>query len=271
MSEFNVVNNQELIKKLQEPFPPSSVEWRVQRCTNVSGKPKALVLAYITSRAVMDRLDSVFGIGGWKDTYEKWGENSVTCTIHVKIDGEWISKQDGADNTQVEATKGGFSDALKRAAVKLGIGRYLYNLPETWVDITDTKRTPNDNYINDRQNNIKGYWTPPELPDWALPGGSGEPPVTPTKPASKQKTQSAPQKPTEPPQSTQEDAPKASPTLIAAIRKSLEIVANRGIDITEDAFMAEHFGGRKLDELTQPEAQDAIKKANMLLAEASSK
>ena len=35
--------------------------------------------------------------------------------------------------------------------------------------------------------------------------------------------------------------------------------------------MAEHFGGRKLDELTQPEAQDAIKKANMLLAEASSK
>ena len=29
--------------------------------------------------------------------------------------------------------KAAFSDALKRAAVKFGIGRYLYRLPQQWV------------------------------------------------------------------------------------------------------------------------------------------
>ena len=30
--------------------------------------------------------------------------------------------------------KAAFSDALKRAAVKLGVGRYLYRLGGQWVD-----------------------------------------------------------------------------------------------------------------------------------------
>jgi len=36
--------------------------------------------------------------------------------------------------------KAAFSDALKRAAVKFGIGRYLYRLPTTWCDYDPQKR-----------------------------------------------------------------------------------------------------------------------------------
>ena len=68
------------------------------------------------------------------------------------------------------SNKGGFSDALKRAAVKLGIGRYLYNLPETWVDITDTKRTQTTTTLMTDRTTSR-ILDSPELPDWALPGG----------------------------------------------------------------------------------------------------
>ena len=42
-------------------------------------------------------------------------------------DGEWIGKSDGADDSNIEAAKGGLSAALKRAAVQWGIARYLYH------------------------------------------------------------------------------------------------------------------------------------------------
>src|SRR5690606_17516766 len=41
----------------------------------------------------------------------------------------------GAGNTDVEADKGGISDAFKRAAVKWGVGRYLYGVESPWVKI----------------------------------------------------------------------------------------------------------------------------------------
>lgn len=42
---------------------------------------------------------------------------------------------DGAENTDIEPVKGGLSDAYKRAAVKWGIGRYLYDMEAAWVDV----------------------------------------------------------------------------------------------------------------------------------------
>ena len=42
-------------------------------------------------------------------------------------------KADGAGQTDMEAEKGALSDALKRAAVRWGIGRYLYDLKAPWI------------------------------------------------------------------------------------------------------------------------------------------
>jgi hypothetical protein len=55
-----------------------------------------------------------------------------------------VSKQDvGGPSEQPDEgdrRNASFSDALKRAAVKLGIGRYLYRLPRQWVDWDTQKR-----------------------------------------------------------------------------------------------------------------------------------
>lgn len=122
----------ENIPALSLPFPPQEIEWRVGS-TN-SDKTKGLALAYLTARHVMDRLDTVCGPENWQDRYEFHGSRTV-CYLSLRIGGEWITKADGAGDSDVEAEKGAISDALKRAAVKWGIGRYLYLLGNAWVTI----------------------------------------------------------------------------------------------------------------------------------------
>src|SRR5690606_35268028 len=53
---------------------------------------------------------------------------------------EWITKWDGAENTDVQAVKGGLSSSMRRAAVQWGIGRYLYRLPSPWVPVDQQGR-----------------------------------------------------------------------------------------------------------------------------------
>jgi hypothetical protein len=115
-------------------FPPKAISWRAQ---SVSAKnpeaPKAMALAYIDARDVMNRLDEVCGPDGWEDSYVETPLGRVICTIRVRCGEQWVSKSDGAGKTDVEGDKGGISDAFKRAAVKWGIGRYLYDMPTPWV------------------------------------------------------------------------------------------------------------------------------------------
>lgn len=156
-------------RKLRAPFHPSDIEWRISRCGAKDGQPWAQVLAYITSRAVMDRLDSVFGIDGWNDEYTKGPDGGILCSLSVLINNEWITKQDAAENTNIDSIKGGISGALKRAAVKFGIGRYLYHLTENFADIKEDGLY----YQKGKQGEYKGFkWSPKPLPDFALPASS---------------------------------------------------------------------------------------------------
>lgn len=123
---------------LQKPFPASEIEWRVGS-TN-GEKTKGLALAYLTARHVMERLDEVAGVGNWQDRYEFHGPRTV-CYLSLRVGDEWITKADGAGDSDVEAEKGAISDALKRAAVKWGIGRYLYNTGNIWVEIEPAGRS----------------------------------------------------------------------------------------------------------------------------------
>jgi hypothetical protein len=117
---------------LVAPFPPAAVSWRVGS-TN-QDKTKGMALAYIDARDVMERLDAVCGPAGWQRSYPHAGAKTV-CRISIKVGEEWIGKEDGAGDSDVEAEKGALSDAFKRAAVSWGIGRYLYSLGSPWVAI----------------------------------------------------------------------------------------------------------------------------------------
>lgn len=118
------------VKLLFAEFPREAISWRAQSVTKDG--TKAMALAYIDARDVMDRLDSVCGAEGWQCDYPHAAEKTV-CRIGIKIDGEWVWKSNGAGNSDIEAEKGALSDAFKRAAVLWGIGRYLYALETPWV------------------------------------------------------------------------------------------------------------------------------------------
>ena len=59
------------LARLRDPFAPEDIEWRVQQAGEKNGKPWARVLAYVTNRAIMDRLDEVVGASNWRNEYRE--------------------------------------------------------------------------------------------------------------------------------------------------------------------------------------------------------
>ena len=158
-------------KKLAEPFPAEDIEWRAQRTGVASnGNPWVMCLAYVTNRAIQQRLDDVLGPEKWRNEYKQAPEGGTLCGISIKCKDEWITKWDGAENTQVEAVKGGLSGAMKRAAVQWGIGRYLYKLEATFGTVQPNGR--HNGSATSKQGGQKVWfkWDAPALPPWALPG-----------------------------------------------------------------------------------------------------
>lgn len=132
---MNYATAQELLDELCRPFAAEEIDWRVGSVTK--DKTKGMALAYMDARAVMDRLDGVCGPDGWQCNYLVTGPLAV-CNIGVRMpSSEWIWKADGAGATDVEGEKGMLSDALKRAAVRWGVGRYLYEMKSPWVELKD--------------------------------------------------------------------------------------------------------------------------------------
>ena len=128
-------NHEEMITRLKEPFKSNEIEWKIQVMT--SDKKRGMAVAYMDARAVQKRLDEVIGPFDWKNVYSLWHDNSQICGISIFNDerNEWVTKFDGAENSESEPIKGGLSDSLKRAASTWGIGRYLYEMDGVWVDI----------------------------------------------------------------------------------------------------------------------------------------
>jgi hypothetical protein len=143
-----------LVELLGAPFDETEIKFK----PGVVAGNRALALPYVDARAIQDRLDEALGVAGWQDEYECLPDGSVVCRLRLKINGEWITKMDvGGQSEQPDEgdrRKAAFSDALKRAAVKFGIGRYLYRQEAQWVDYDAQK---------------KKFVKPPRLPASAMP------------------------------------------------------------------------------------------------------
>lgn len=122
---------------LKAYFNPTLISWRVG-ATN-QAKDKGIALAYLNARDVMERLDEVCGAACWMARYPFIGccDIGIYCETspHFVTAAGWVWKSNGAGQSDIEAEKGQYSDAFKRAAVLWGIGRYLYDLPNTWYPI----------------------------------------------------------------------------------------------------------------------------------------
>lgn len=152
-----------ITERLADPFDPKDVKYKPSMVKN----NRCLAMCYIDARLIQDRLDDVLGTENWEDEYEVIQDGSVMCRLRLKLGGVWVTKTDvGSPSEQPDVhdrMKAAFSDALKRAAVKFGIGRYLYRLSSDWVDYDPVK---------------KKIVQLPRLPDFALPAamrGQGRP------------------------------------------------------------------------------------------------
>ncbi len=169
MSEFD-------LKKLSKKFNEEDIEWRVQQSGSGKNGAWALVVPYITSRAVMQRLDESAGRGNWQDEYKLSPcGNGYMCGISIKIDGEWVTRWDGAaiSGGGIDNVKTTCSSSMKRTGVKWGIGRYLYQFEASFA-ITKpcdfrTNVLPGYTFAEDKKKNLKYQWKPKALEAWALP------------------------------------------------------------------------------------------------------
>jgi hypothetical protein len=133
-----------LEEKLKYPIP---YKWKIQSFSKDG--TLASCVAYIDARDVMDRLDKAVGIANWQDSYYRDSEKRLVCRLGLKIDNEWVYKEDTGTAGDFEVEKSEYSDAFKRSAVKWGIGRFLYDLDIRWVKVMNKKP------VDDRGQRIK--------------------------------------------------------------------------------------------------------------------
>lgn len=169
------------LKKLAKKFNPEDIEWRVQQCGQGKGGPWALIIPYITSRAIMQRLDDIVGPGSWKNEFKATPCNTgYMCGISIKIDNEWVTRWDGSEIAgagNIDKVKSTMSAAMKRTGVQWGIGRYLYQFEATFADAkTCDNRYKALNGYTFQEGKIKNsnskfgfQWKAKPLPAWAMP------------------------------------------------------------------------------------------------------
>lgn len=177
--------SKEIQQLLCDPFLPDEIEWRVQQ-SGMANNPWALVMAYVDNRAIQKRLDDVLGVEGWEDAYQDTSRGML-CGITIHFKERSVTKWDGAETpralTEAEIKEGKkqtidpiktvLSNSEKRAAVKFGIGRYLYKFEAMFVAgrliESRYKLSPGGIYMKIKAGNLHAEWFPPELEPWALP------------------------------------------------------------------------------------------------------
>lgn len=166
--------NEEYLKELNVNLSKEIPhKWRVQSFSkkvdeNDKREPKATVVAYIDARSVSDMLNE-YAIYGWSDEYYEVAGNTYCKVGIVMPDGTMMWKSDCGVESNQDKEKGQASDAFKRACVKWGIGRFLYNLGTEYVRANEHKLANNyphlldeqgkriwdlTEYINNRRNNV---------------------------------------------------------------------------------------------------------------------
>jgi hypothetical protein len=149
------------LSKLKKPFSNRDIIWRIQ----ASGKDKdaiwARIIASVSSRAIMDRLDDVCGPENWQNTLVKTADGGEICGISIKLRGEWVTKY---GISPAEAKEAG-----QRAGVQWGIGRYLYGLGPVFAMIHEKGRYRGKIRGDAGAKDVSFRWDPPQLPNRALP------------------------------------------------------------------------------------------------------
>ena len=109
---------------LAAPFEEKDLKHRPGRA--------GMTFTYADARAVAQRLDDVLGLTGWEFevAVADAARGVVKGTLHIVVDGKTVIHEDfGYPNSTQddEPLKSAASDALRRCAAQVGVGRSLYS------------------------------------------------------------------------------------------------------------------------------------------------
>jgi hypothetical protein len=165
-NQFNSDKIRKFVAELEVPFNSSLIEWRVVNVTEDGSRGQ--ILPYADQRAYTDRLNELFTPAGWTRKYTvntsanfQRSEDSkvvakvfVTCDLtihgigsHSATGEEWTDNDNAGTSAEAQA--------FKRAYSCFGLGRYLYDISKTWVDLDEHHR-PQET---------------PQIVGWATPAG----------------------------------------------------------------------------------------------------
>src|SRR6185312_15968436 len=168
--QFTPDQIKDLVARLEMPFDPSLVDWRVIQTAQGkrNGNYRGKVIPYADQRAYIDRLNAVFSPAGWTRRYtvhtstnfQRSKDKATTAKVfvaceliifglgqHAATGEQWADDENAGTSAEAQA--------FKRACACFGLGRYLYYFSGVWVDLDERKRPTNI----------------PQLFGWATPQG----------------------------------------------------------------------------------------------------
>lgn len=132
---------EEALPLLRRPFTPAAVKWKIQASFPKSNPTTGLIVPYIDARQVIERLNAVCG-GDWHEGAPKAAEGERAPFEYVPNTTLLLCRLTCFDVTRVDVgegyaknPKGLWSDGLKRASVKFGIGVFLYAMPKITLTV----------------------------------------------------------------------------------------------------------------------------------------
>lgn len=160
----NAENREKVLALLRQPFPIDLLYYKPQVTTKDG--TKAMAAVYADPRAYQDRLNieiPEIGPDGWEDSYVliPTDNGKLMCVCTVTIHGLGTHSDVGEESiTDKNAATIVKAQAMKRALLNFGLGRYLYDFPKgRWYKYDKTK----NKWIDDPNDDIPDFAIPKEL------------------------------------------------------------------------------------------------------------
>jgi hypothetical protein len=113
------------LAELRRPFGANAIKFKIQ----ATFQDSAMIVAHLDARLVIERLNHVCGLD-WADAYRPLSNGWVWCDLTV----HGVTRSDVGQGDGVVGPKAQVSDALKRAAVKFGVGVSVYAMSRVYLD-----------------------------------------------------------------------------------------------------------------------------------------
>lgn len=118
------------IQVLSEPFDEKTISVKVQSFNRE--RTKAMLVCYLQHTDVYARIEKVDP--AWTSEVVQTEKGHESYLVRVKMTIKGVSRDNFGEGGDL---KGATSDAIKRAAMLFGIGRYLYDSETVWIPYTE--------------------------------------------------------------------------------------------------------------------------------------